>query len=953
MAGRWMGLALCAALVWGCDDGAGGRAQDGGAGGAGAQGGQGGAGGAGGQGGGSDLPACAVQLPVAEAVGAAPIDVEGLMDLALAEDQVPGLAVLGGPVGEQAWTGAWFPQTGSLRFHAPTSPATMDATVTYTMALIVGDTACSLGALTVTPLPPAGPRTLDSVLGDLRTLSDLTWATVGLDRAAYADADEATREALAPLVAADALLDPAVAGGLVAMLAGEVDGIALAAADRAFLDRVIATVPVAADPLPLMTSIADCGVTPFNLTTDAQLDCWMKAQANAAGIFGSTAARTVRATIGVVIGVAGAVSGGAGWAVGGAVNFVANLIIDLFDALLPSTLTDLQVELQRELCPADEPTWSEPQLAATNKGYAISVFTIADALTAAIGLGKIPGPSLADDAGKALRITSEAAEQIERFSEIAFQALRDVLINYTGIVLPDVGGSSAPFGKRTWIVTLTDRFYTVAANGPVSANPATRTYRALLGQTGNGDLTFTTADDAFGDQQFEAVEPVAVDEARLVVDPVVARSGDVVTLSAERICLPDDAVLVWGSLGTDGGQILDRDRGTYRAPSPDDGVQTYPSEVFVGVVSPAEVAGVEGRGDVAVIDTCCVESPPASCTAEERCACPEPPDSCEGTWSLEPIAGCVAPGATFDFDLLVLGGVTTPVRWRAEAADGGAAGAIDADGVWTAPGREADVTITVEELDGEQSARQRVTVAADCEGWRAVVTGRGPISGERVYVTPSGVEDEDGVLQWVIALSTEANTAAASIAIAAHPGLRMACDGPTGRYRGVVAVTTNTWAFTAEAADIQVVALGPAMVRVAFSGNGLLFDMASPEEGTPALVTGGGWRANACGGDPDPDPLADAVPLGALQPDGEVCLEGFAAEGFPAARFERICAADPTCMAGGRCPAANRLGRCDLRGQGNVLGFPQVQHYYAGFEGADVAELREVCDFQNGVWVPN
>jgi hypothetical protein len=304
-----------------------------------------------------------------------------------------------------------------------------------------------------------------------------------------------------------------------------------------------------------------------------------------------------------------------------------------------------------------------------------------------------------------------------------------------------------------------------------------------------------------------------------------------------------------------------------------------------------------------------------------------------------------------DFDLVQLGGVDAPFAWRAEAADGGGAGVIDADGVWRAPNRRADVTIIAEEVPEGQSTRQRVTVADDCVGWRATVVGRAALSGEQVLVAPSGVEDGDGVNRWIFGLVSPAGSAG-TVAVANHPGLQMACDGPTGAFLGQVAFNGNGWAFVAEEASVRVEALGPSMVRISFSGGGLVFDGAN-EEGTPTQVTGAAWSAHVCAGDDDPDPLANAMPLGAITDDPSICLEGFAADGFPAGRWDLICGATPMCVAGGRCPAANRLGRCDLRGQGNVLGFPQVQHYYPAADPVPVAELQQACGFQNGVWVPD
>lgn len=357
------------------------------------------------------------------------------------------------------------------------------------------------------------------------------------------------------------------------------------------------------------------------------------------------------------------------------------------------------------------------------------------------------------------------------------------------------------------------------------------------------------------------------------VDDVYAKKGEVVQLTASVSCL-DDYEIMWGTLGTDNGAILDRSAGTYKTPTCDREICTYGGEIFAELIRPADIDVERGSGKVVVAD-CCVPDQPLSCTREERCDCEDPPPICEAEFYVAPSGECVAPGATVQFQIQTdLGGEQPEVEWSLSRLDGESAGEIDQGGLWIAPGDGARALIRATRVDdAEVWAEADMTVRRDCGAWRIFGSPGGTMRGTQIAVTlPRAVPDEDGVLNWVFVLSQESLNAmpTGTLVLLGHPGFDENCEGPTGQYSAMVGGARGMEGlFTADPISAEVLEIGPA---------------GDPME-EPSLISGELVTAEGiCTGLENPDPIGDAVPLGTIQdPEApEICLEVFESPDFPA-----------------------------------------------------------------------
>ncbi|MFN3200951.1 MAG: hypothetical protein ACE366_21300 [Bradymonadia bacterium] len=946
----------------GCDDsgGGGGGDSDGGVGGA--------------------EQACAVSLSTEAARAGTVITLEGV-DLGEREFAI----VVNAPAlpGPTAIPGTYLPDDQQIGFFAPAMVETMDAETTFAVELHVdGADPCRAGTLTVAPLPQVGDASLATVVGDLQSVFDQQLAFFGVTEEMLDDPDPEMVNLLAPLAAVRYALDhPDNPDSLARVADGTAATLSIAGPQRELIDRVLTQVVADLPPLDQMqeglrpgdlvgASLADCGVLPSNISTADELDCWMSVQSTVQAIFASRAAKYIRATIGVAIGVAGVFTAGTAAAVAGLVNFVVNQMIDALENLLPSSIEDITfVATKTKLCDGESGEVQQVTVVAQNKGWTISIFTIIDGVLASVGVaqaykvlgtGASAGEALADSARFA-NLTAGQREAVQQGADTVWGIIRDGIVNFTGLVSPGTGDLVTFGARRFGPITLPDTTWFKVESDDARMPVVVDRYSHESDVSLTATLTVTTLPDRFAGAEASREAAIQLDVVEIFVDPVYAKKGETVILTAEVTCL-DDYEILWTTLGTDGGAVLDREAGAYLTPTCDREICTYPGEISAGLVRPGGLGIERGSAEVKVAD-CCVPNAPPSCTREERCDCDDPPPICEAEFYVAPSGECVAPGSSTTFQVVTdLGGALPEVVWTVRAIEGEAAGEINPEGVWIAPADAERVVIRATDVDDETRwAEATMTVNVECSAWSVTGAPGGLFQGQGVLVPqPRAVPDEDGVLTWTFALNQVGNPQgqpAGALALRGHPGFDDQCQGPTGVYEAAFAVGRMRDGLNAESVSARVLEIGPGGIRIEFSGMGLYAEQIGDEiRESPSFISGSLSTAEGiCTGLENPDPIGDAEPLGYIFDPGApgICLEVFETPDFSERAWNQVCgAAGPQCTDDARCPSARRLGRCDLRALGTQLGFPQIQHYYPDPE-IDIADARQSCEFQNGTWYDN
>lgn len=963
---RDLAIVTLSLLTWACDSGGGGGRGD--------------AGPSGGGGGGGAAQACEAQISInsGNAGDLVQLQVGDLGDTEFAI--VVHAPALSGPT---ALPGTYTPDDGQITFFAPAMIETMDARTTFAVELhLDGAQPCAVGDLTVAPLPEVGATTMASVTADLEDALAQQMAFLGITEAMLDDtSDPEQAQLLAPLIATRYMLNhPDNPNALTKILDGTARDLSLTPAQRELMDRVLTQVGQDLPPLEQMAgglrardlinaSIADCGVMPYNIATAEQLECWMGVQETIQAVFGSQLAKYIRATIGVAIGVAGVFTAGVGAAVAGMVNFIANQIVDALENLLPSTLDQITfVATETRLCERERGEIQQVRVRAANNGWTISIFTIVDGVLASVGLGQaLKGASAAGGVADALaenarfaNLTAQQREAIETGSETLLGIVRDALVNFTGLLAPGTGDLITLGQTHFGPVLLPEAGWYEVISGDSRLEVVVDTYENVGEDTTVAYLTVRTLANRFGADQIEEQLAVNLETVEITVNPINAKSQEQVLLTAEVSCL-DDYEILWGTQGTDGGAMIDRERGLYLTPDCPREICNYGGEVIAQLIRPAEL-DVEGRGDVRIA-TCCAPDAPTSCTREERCACDDPPPICEAEFYVAPSGECISPGASVDFQVLTdLGGELPEVVWSARALDGGQAGEIDATGQWVAPGDGNRVVIRATDVDDESRwAEASMTVSAQCSAWRISSALSGAYQGYGVRLAlPRAVPNDDGELTLIFSLSRSDEPGmlpGGEFALLGHPGFDANCQGPTGTYAAAFAVLGPNQAdgLGAERLTAEVTAFGPGGIRVEIAGQGAYLDQGpdgEPRERPTAIQGTISTAEGICTGLEMPDPIGDAVPLGIIRdPEApSLCLEVFESPDFPEAAWDQVCPElGNQCVDEGRCPEASRVGRCDLRALGTQQGFPQIQHYYPDPD-ITAAELQQSCELQNGTW---
>lgn len=914
---------------------------------------------------------CAVRLEVAQAAPGELLVVRGLA-LGEADFAVSFAAeALEAPVGALA---TYVPTDGGrLEFLAPAFVETMDVQTEFQVELhIDGGASCVLGLLEITPLPPAGQLTFTTLVDELGGLLDQQQLFLGITDEMLDNPPPEMARFLAPLIATRYVLrHPDNPDALTKVAAGTAENIHLDGRQRELLNRTLSAAVAGLPPIESLrgelraawlasASIADCGVMPPNISTAEELQCWLGVQQGINVIFGSQAAKYTRAAIGVAIGIAGVFTAGSGAAVLGMVNFVLNQLIDALENLLPSKLVNLSVDNDSlRLCEGESGDVSRVTVSADNNGWTISAFTIIDGVLASVGVGyTFKGAAIADDLAripKLANLTLKQREAVEKGAETLLGTIRDVLINFTGLLAPGTADiitigktrfGPVPLPDTTWF-TLTSDDDRMTINDTVYKNEGTETVVA--------QLKVKTHEDRFSGRNTEENISVKLVAVEVQFSPVYAKPEETIVLDATVSCL-DEYALFFGTQGNNSGEMLDRDLGLYKTPKCDGDLCTYEGEIFAKLVSPATLDLDRVSATVTVAD-CCIEggAPPPSCTREEFCACDDSSEMCEDPFSVVPSGSCVALGSTTQFGVVSDFGEPPPVMWTATAIGVGQPGMVDEQGRWTAPATSSRVVVRATSIENAELWAEASILATDtCGAWTVSGTVGGTMHGDVASIpVPRAVPDGDGNLIWNIALTQSNNEPPSGfLVIRGHPGLDANCAGPTGDYEGAVGTTDERRGLVSESLTVTVSQVSAAGVRVSFRGDGEFVDMDSEDEDPPSFITGEVVVSNLiCMGIVNPDPIDEAVPLGLFidLEDSTMCIEAFERGNFTARTWAAVCAESPGNCAQGRCPAQGRVARCDLRALGAQAGFPQIQHYYPG-EGFDLADFQQACQFLNGVW---
>lgn|GEM_PF-2449627 len=847
--------------------------------------------------------------------------------------------------------------TQTVHILAPTSPFTMNDEVAYDVFIDDDGRRCRLGQVRVAPLPTDRSYTFATLHDDVTSMVAAYQGVFGVTDEAVASPDpENEVEVLFAL--AHELLDGESPLALARVLEAE----GASDVEVEFMERVM-SVGAATVALGTQTnkSLASCGVDPVHITTAEQLDCWMRARETLKQTVASDGGKVVRATMGILIGVADSLAEGNAYAemtvtAVATANFFINQLIDALEGMLPSRLTEVVFEHDpKQLCPQESGTVYDVLLYAENTGWSISVLTLVDGFLTLKGVKDVFKPAQQQQAAR------QVADELLNY-------IRDVLLNYTGILLPTA--EVTQFGQRPWAVPLDDtRWFDVMTQTPgLSTNQNEYTNDGT--QAADATFVVTTRPPAFLSQVVSRQGAVRIDVEGVTLHDVESKPDANVFLFTELTCLkPGDVRLSFTSNGA--GTMIDGNVGLYQVPSCSMPHCSFANEIEVTIVEPTGLANPSDIADVDVRD-CCTGAVPSNCTRDDRCDCPTPPPICTAEFYVKPAGGCMYPGQSRQFAVESDFGSPSDVEWQVTDANGDIVpDAVNVDGLFAAPVQPGRYYIRATSIDDADLYDEvAVNVGLDCSGWRVESNNATYIGNEVRPVTQEALH-EDGTLTWRISLLTNTDIheleyrdppavlpglePTGELVLLGHPGIAADCSGPLGVFPGRLATTRyveNAFAVQtfSEEVSVSVNAIGPDGFHVNVFGPG--FDLVpngdpeNPPDPTPTGIDGYAFMEAPCIG--VEGNVAHGDLLGAFT-QGSVCTEVYESPSFSQGAFEVMCSGlGGACVDGGACASSQRMGRCDLRASGTSFGFPQVQHHYPG--DVTIDDLRLACQAQGGVW---